>query len=260
MRLGWAAGPRAHPSRSIQPVPLWTQQLRVSWRHPLVSFVSDKGAILRDLEDQGVLWRYVAEEERVGVKVNDALHQLVFGPSSFEILALKQAPDMDALVSAAKIVWSRLKPTEVRRADSEFRFVAPLSAGYDQARRDIGDRIVPMPEGVRNVDFAVIADLSVDEPNAEIQVQCGIVTREEAAGRLAMTQEALREGQGIAPSVFPVKSLPEVGFFDQQGWRISDLDLVALDGVLGIWSTAREKAEEIDVALFDQWIGDSDSQ
>jgi hypothetical protein len=222
-----------------------------------VSFVSEKASILQDLEDADLLWRFVVTEERMGVKVRDTLHQLIIEPSSIEFVALKPGADMASLVSAANIAWERLKPKEVRRMEPEFRFLTSVDATYNDARRNAGAHIIPMPSGVDNVDFAISADLETDDPKSHLQVECGIVEQREARQRLAMHQEALREDVGIAPSVFDLKSIPEVGVFDRQAWRIADLELTTWDDVLSIWSRVGETAEEIDVALFERLRGDA---
>lgn len=231
--------------------------MRISWRHPLVSFIAEKASILQAIEDADLLRRYIVEEERVGVKLKDTSHQLVFGPEFIELAALGPDPDFDLLDAAAKLVWDGMSPTEVRRLDANFRLLAQASSDYDEARTAIGDRMVTMPNGLRNVDFAVAFDVASRNPKADIHVEWGVVNAAEAARRLAQAQPALREGLEIPPSVFPIKSLPDVAFYDHQLWRVSDIDLQTQSEIFTLWSQIREKAEEIDMALSERLAGES---
>jgi len=231
----------------------------ISWRPPLVSFFEQKTAILRDLQDSNLLRRFDVGEERVGVKVKDSLHHLIFTPEHIEVAALRPDVDLEALVAAVGCVWERLRPTEVRRVDPDFRFLTPANQSYDEARRHAGNRVVTWPAdaGLQNVDFAVVFDLALEEPKSEIHVESGIVEQQEAARRLAMRQSAVVEGAEIAPTLFPLKSLPEVGVYGHQIWQIADLDLETQNDAFDLWSRAREKAEQIDVAISEHLLGDA---
>jgi hypothetical protein len=229
--------------------------LRISWRRPLVSFVSETAAILKDLDEAGLLWRYAIGGERVGVKVGNALNQLVFGPDAIAFTVFKPEPDMASLLSAGEIVWNRLSPTEARRMEPEFRFISPLDGDYNELRERAGASVIPMPGGVRNVDFAVQADVATDEPKANVQIECGIVQQQEARMRLALNQEALRAEVGVPPSVFDLKLLPDVAVYDRQAWRIADLELAAWDDVTSVWSRTINQAEAIDVSLSERMKG-----
>jgi hypothetical protein len=238
-------------------VAVWTQRLHISWGRPLVSFVSETAAILKDLEEAGLLWRYALSEERVGVKVGDALNQLVFEPRAMAITVFKPEPDMPSLLSAGEIVWGRLAPPEARRMEAEFRFINPLEGDYDELRERAGATVIPMPNGVRNVDFAVHADLATEYPSATVQIECGIVQQQEARTRLAMHQEALRPEVGVPPSIFDLKSLPDVAVFGRQVWQVAEPEIATWNDATSIWSSVSERAAAVDVALFERMKGDA---
>jgi hypothetical protein len=230
----------------------------VSWRRPLVSFFEQKAAILRDLQDADLLRRFDVGEERVGVKIKDSLHHLIFTPEHVEIAALSPDADLEALMMAAGFVWQRLEPSEIRRVDIEFQFLTPTDSTYDDARHRAGDRVTTWPSkaDLQNVDFAVVFDLLLEDPKSEIHVECGIVEQQEAAHRLAMHQAGIVEGTQIAPTVFPLKSLPEVALYAYQVWRIADLDIPSQSDAFDLWSQAREQAEQIDMSLSERLLGD----
>lgn len=231
--------------------------MTIAWKRPLVSFVAETAGILEDLDGADLLRRYAVGEERVGAKIKDALHQIAFGPGYIEFSTLQPDPDMDALTKAIDIVWKRLKPAEIRRVDPHFRFLTPASSGYDDARRGAGDYVTPMPKGASNVDFAIVLDLASEDPNGKIHVECGIVEQPEAAERLANRLPALRHGVTLEPSLFPVKSLPDVAVFDYQAWRIADVELTTQEEALELWSRSQHRAEEIDVALSKRLLGET---
>lgn len=232
--------------------------MSVLWRRPLVSFFEQKAAILRDLQDADLLRRFDVGEERVGVKVKDSLHHLIFTPEHLEIAALSPDADLEALTVAAGYVWQRLEPSDIRRVDIEFRYLTPTDSAYNDARRHAGDRITTWPSkaDLQNIDFAVVFDLLLEEPKSEIHVECGIVEQQEAAHRLAMHQAGIVAGTQIASTVFPSKSLPEVALYVHQAWRIADPGIASQSDAFDLWSQAREEAEQIDMSLSERLLGD----
>jgi hypothetical protein len=239
-------------------VPARTQLASFAWQRPLVSFFEERTAILRDLEDAGLLRRFHVGEERVGVKVKDGVHHLIFTPEHVEVAALTQEADLDALATALGYVWKRMQPLGIRRAGADFRFITPTAGNYDSVRRKAGNHVAQWPSGIRNVDSAIAMDLAMKEPKSEIHVEFGIVEPGEAARRLVAGQPPIVEDAAIAPTIFPAKSLPDVGVYDHQMWGIADLDLEGQNGALELWSQAREKAEEIDVSISDRLLGETD--
>jgi hypothetical protein len=100
------------------------------------------------------------------------------------------------------------------------------------------------------------ADLADEELGAEMHIDYGIVEADEASHRLAIQQPPVVEDADVHPSVFPLKSLPDVGLFDQQVWRHSGLKLESVNELFDLWSRVRERAEEIDVSISDRLLGD----
>jgi hypothetical protein len=212
------------------------------------------------LEEAGLVRRFHVGPERVGVKLADGLHHLVFSPEDVVLAAFSREADLDVLLRAAKIIWERLRPNEPARGEVNIRFLTPAKGDYDTARREFGDRIVEWPEGIRNVDSALSVDLSVTEFNADLHLEYGIVAPNEAANRLTFHQPAVAEDAVVNSSIFPLKSLPETALYDNQFWRLAAMKIDSAEALFALWSRIRRNAEEIDLAISEYLLGDKNEQ
>jgi hypothetical protein len=237
-------------------VPPWTQQLTVAWQRPSVSFVPLHGAVLQELDRADLVRRFHVGPERVGIKLADGLHHLIFSPEYLVLASLTPKINHEVLRLGAESVWKQLEPTLVRRAEMDCRFVGAMDGSYDDVRRGLGNRQGRWPEGIENVDWAMSFDLAWDELEAEMHVEYGIVESSEAAQRLAYNQAAVVEDAEVHPSVFPLKSLPEVALFNSQHWRLSQLGFSSVDELFDLWSRAIGKAEEINMSISKGLSGD----
>jgi hypothetical protein len=223
----------------------------------VVSFFEQRAAILRDLDEANLIRRFHVEDERVGVKVKDGLHHLIFTPEHLEIAALTPELDMVVIEDALRLIWGRLEPAEVRRANVDIRFLTAVDGGYDEVRQRAADQVTRWPSGVLNIDSAVSVDIRVDELGSDAHIEFGIVEPREAAQRLVIGQPAVVADAGIAPTIFPLKSLPEVGIFDHQIWELADLNLKSKEEVIDLWSRLRDRAQELDVSISSRLLGES---
>ncbi len=220
-----------------------------------MSFVTQNGSLLQDLDDAGLVRRFDVSSERVGVKLADGLHHLIVSPAFVAFSSMAQEADFDVLSQTAEHLWRRLRPSDVSRSEFNFRFLTSTDGSYDAVRREVSDRIGRLPGG-RNVDSAVSLDLRFDEPEADVHVQYGVVEPKEAADRLAFEQPPVVEDARVHPSLFPLKSLPDAGLYDEQTWRLAGAELGSANELFDLWSRIRGKAEEVDVSISDRLLGD----
>jgi len=234
---------------------IWTQRARVTWR-PLVAFLEERSRILRDLEEAELLRRFTIREQRISIDILDPHHFLAFGPNAIDIVALKPEADMASLEAAADCVWTAMKPGAAKRVTFSFQFVTPCQGGYDEVRKASGDEMFSWPGKIRNV--AIIGDFAEDDLGAEGNFQAGIVERQEAVMRLSSNESSKEPDREISPNLFPGGSLPSVGLYSTQAWRIAEPNADTRSDIFNLWSRARERAEEIHASLYERLGGKDD--
>ncbi len=163
-----------------------TQSIRLRWR-PELRFYEQRTAILRELEDIGVLRAFRFSEASVDARLPDWRWMSVT-ESGLTLNILTESNDEEEDWRLVETVISKLAPLRYSHARVSYQHVADLPLPFEQAlARSYKELLRPLdtPE-VAVTDWAVLADLRTSGPHqATGRVEYGIVGKEEVPLRLA---------------------------------------------------------------------------
>jgi hypothetical protein len=187
MTHGAAHSPRYSPPNVVQAP--WTQNVTLGWR-PELRFYQERVAILKTLEDRGLLKAFRVGSDRVDGRLVDDAHELSINESSLTLRVRTPfgGPELwERMWEAADYAVKRIGPARYHRISVAFQHVVELPLAFEEAVRRGYDRLFggaagsPIPFG----DWAYLTNLALDEPPAYGYTEFGIVEAEELPDRLS---------------------------------------------------------------------------
>lgn len=195
----------------MAPTP-WTRRFAFSWPQSVAYFERRYG-VLRRFEDEGLVRQFRVSEQRIGVYLGDANHELVYGLRSIEGSLFKPDGDWDRMSAALDIVLADLQPKRLLRPVLRFQWLIALDAEYDEARR-AGALEMLGDAGKGLTDWSGLVDGELESPPSTFQAEFGILDAAEAPQRLSRQIGRVQgERDTPPPTLWPTESLPPVAFF-----------------------------------------------
>jgi hypothetical protein len=229
--------------------------MRLTWR-PAISYFEQRYAILRSLDDDGLLRSFRAGENQVSARLGDAAHLLILHPNGLEALVLVPEADEARVWAAVRLAFERIAPASPIRLEAQFQWLEPVDdLPYEQARHLAAERILGADAAIQGRDFALLTSGTIADVALEFTLEAGVVEAAEIPGRLA--RETGRVGNRrpeIPPSFWSVDKLPGVALFADSTWKREEpLDDSTMDGVSAAWEGMHDRAaREID-RIFDRY-------
>ncbi len=190
----------------------WTQRLSLSWR-PELRFYEQRIAILKKLEEQGILRAFRVEESFVDAQLFETRDRLTVKQDSADIQLLSPQAEPERALEALCIAMTGVRPTTPRTISASFQYIAPIALEFtDVVARGYGRVLGDLPGDLRHGDWAVLTDIALESPSASGIVEFGIIKAEEAPERLA--RRAGRTGGRSQPQQrWMADQFPDVGVF-----------------------------------------------
>ena len=213
----------------------------MSWR-PELRFYEQRVAILKKLEEQGILRAFRVQEGFVDAQLFETRDQLTVRQDGADIQLLSPEAEPGRALEALCIALGEVRPTTPRSISASFQYIAPIELEFMEAvTRGYGRVLGDLPGSLQHGDWAILTDVSLESPPASGTVEFGIIQAEEAPGRLA--RHAGRAGgksQSAQRSV--AGQFPDVAVFcDGSISSALDGDPEALPGSAGqFWASARD--------------------
>lgn len=221
----------------------WTQRLSLSWR-PELRFYEQRIAILKKLEEQGILRAFRVEEGFVDAQLFETRDRLTVRQDGADIQLLSPKAESERALEALCIALAEVRPTTLRSISASLQYIAPLELKFmDAVDRGYGRVLGDLPGDLKHGDWAVLTDVLLESPPASGIVEFGIIKAEEAPERLA--RRAGRMGGRAQP---------------QQQWRPDQFPDVAVfcDGTIsGTLDDGSDNLSEVAGAF---WAAASDAQ
>jgi hypothetical protein len=192
----------------------WTQSLHLYWR-PELRFYEKRIAILKQFEEQGILRAFRVEEGFVDAQLFESRDRLTVKKDGLDLQLFSPDADPERAMEALGIALSEAGPTTPRVASATFQYIVEIDLEFAEAvDRGYGRVLGDLPGGDLSFgDWAVLTDISLDEPDCSGTVEFGIIQANEAPRRLARL--AGRAGEGRAQSLqrWEAEEFPDVAIF-----------------------------------------------
>jgi hypothetical protein len=219
--------------------------MSVAWPRTL-RFFEARYEILRRLEASKLLRHFNVAEDRVGVRLGDANHELVYTSTRLELALLQPTAEVERARMAVEVIFEHLQPTRLVRPEFVFQWIVPTEEDYDSARRTAAGKVFPVL-GQSLTDFALLCDGRREEDAVTFRLECGIAEAAEfpirlsrQAGQLVFRQ---REEIFTEPSLWPRETLPSVGFFCDSLWQPDKAIDTTVSGLFQLWEGTQTVAE-----------------
>lgn len=190
----------------------WTQRLSLSWR-PELRFYEQRIAILKKLEEQGILRAFRVEESFVDAQLFETRDRLTVRQDGADIQLLSPQAESERALEALCIALAEVRPTTPRSISASFQYIAPIELEFmDVVARGYGRVLGDLPGDLRHGDWAILTDIILESPSASGIVEFGIIKAEEAPERLA--RRAGRTGGRSQPQQrWVAEQFPDVAVF-----------------------------------------------
>jgi hypothetical protein len=218
-----------------------------------VSFFEHRFEVLRTLEDRGDLRGMNVEEERVSFRVGDAYHAVAFGVNRLDAAVLRPEADKGRIADTINLILEAVQPDRLVRPTFEYQWLVGLDASYDDAREATAAAVVKPPENAPAVDYAVVFDGAMTEPAGTYRLEAGIVEAAEAPIRLSRIAGTFRaDAHEVPASIWPVDSVPAVGFFCDSRWQVQGLVEPGQEALFHLWEGVGELASGVVLAVMEK--------
>jgi hypothetical protein len=190
----------------------WTQSLSLSWR-PELRFYEQRIAILKKLEEQGILRAFRVEESFVDAQLFETRDRLTVKQDGADIQLLSPDAEPDRALEALCIALGEVRPTTPRSISATFQYIAPIELEFmEVVARGYGRVLRDLPGTLKHGDWAILTDVSLGSPPASGIVEFGIIKAEEAPGRLAR-RAGRAGGKSQSPQRWVADQFPDVAVF-----------------------------------------------
>jgi hypothetical protein len=225
----------------------WTQTLAVQWRSEL-QFYEERIAMLRDLENAGVLKAFSVGEDYVAGRILEGgRHQMTVRKDGLSLDIIGDDADTKAVLEIAVKVMQRVAPSRTRLGTARFYHLVPLDMPFEDAiARSIEHLFPPITTpDISGTDYAMLMDLKApDEVHG--QVEFGVVRGAEARARLSgIGQRVGRASQAVREHDWASTRFPDVALFADSGWEqpaSAEQEGPEWNGLLDFWAAATEYA------------------
>ena len=140
-----------------------TQIIRLSWR-PELRFYERRIAVLRELDDRGLLRAFRVGNNHVETQLTAGSNQLRFSQGGLNLLLVGEVDSHAAAWDAMQLVVDQIQPKRYGEAQGEFQFVLPLDLDFEQAIERGYSRLFTGLSGGSWWDWALLADLRLPGP------------------------------------------------------------------------------------------------
>lgn len=204
----------------------WTQSVTLRWR-PELRFYERRFEILRHLEEQGSMWSFRVSDDLAEARLIDQFQQLSVRQDRASMHLL--SPDADAEVGwdALRFAIGKVQPRAPQGMASSFQYLAPLELPLAEAvaRGNQGRILAPVDaHGVKTGDWAVLVDLTVDDPPGALgQTEFGVLADDEAPARLGRVvgRSAYTDRASVSPGLWEDVEFPSVALFADVTFRLA---------------------------------------
>src|SRR5262245_10703833 len=114
-----------------------TQHFALSWK-PKVRYWERRLEPLRVFEERQELASFNVQRPEVVARIANRYQEVRYGSVGVSVWAADQEVDLERIFGALKTVFDVFEPGELGSARANFQFLIPVSADYDEVRRDIG--------------------------------------------------------------------------------------------------------------------------
>lgn len=198
----------------------WTQDVQVLWR-PELSFFEKRSALLRQLEEAGLLVQFQFGVDNVSVRIGE-FEDFVVGVGGANCRVLSPTADAGRVRLALDMALGALRPRDVVLAGLRIRCFEALEGSSPEAlQAATGERLMSdwMPSATA-VDWAFLLDGRTGMAPGLFTVEFGVVSEEEAMLRLGAPHLG-RVGPAELPFQPDTRDLPACSFFFDWSWVAS---------------------------------------
>jgi hypothetical protein len=193
-------------------MPIWTQRASFSWRQN-IGFFEHRYAILRQLEDQGLLRRFQERPSSVAVRIQGPHQLIIFGDDGLFIGTFKPDAVMDVMRAAVEVICEALEPEPTGYPIFKFQWLNACEGSYDEARQTAAKAFLGDDHPAQVADFALLLDAKLETPFDDCHLEFGIVDATEAPRRLSRGMHGLQNERDSPPGLWPPGELPQVAIF-----------------------------------------------
>jgi hypothetical protein len=233
--------------------PPMTQSIRLRWR-PELRFYEQRTAILRELEDLGVLQAFRFSEGSVDARLPE-WRWLAVTESGLTLNVLTDSDDESEAWRLVELVVSKIAPLRYSHARASYQHVVELPLSFERAiERSYEELFRPLNTSeVAVTDWAVLADLRTSGPHPAVgKVEYGIVRQGEVPHRLQKQGGRDPGMEHLGSREWDRAEFKDVSLFadsDLQCDAADDREELFLDDARMFWDSSREQMGR----LVDEW-------
>ena len=191
----------------------WTQSLHLYWR-PELRFYEKRIAILKQFEEQGILRAFRVEEGFVDAQLFQSRDRLTVKKDGLDLQLFSPDADPGRAMEALGVALSEAGPTNLRVISAKFQHIVGIDLDFTEAvNRGHGRVLGDLPSKLNFGDWAVLTDVTLDEPAASGLVEFGIIRADEAPARLARLAGRAGEGRRESLPRWDSAEFPDVAVF-----------------------------------------------
>ncbi len=237
----------------------WTQAVSIEWR-PELRFYEERFALLRALENDGVLRAFRVGQDRVDARVGAAQHQVSIRQDGVSVSLSGAAADLDATWVLVRRAVVAIAPHRFGRVRVALQHLAGLDVSFERAVELGHEKVLALPvvPGLQHGDWALLMDGRGSDDESIMQAEFGIVRSEEVPARLARTAGRMDASPMLVSQPPTDVSVPAVSLFSDSLWlRDMATEPDALDATLEFWESARSRAGTLIDSLLGQLLDDA---
>jgi hypothetical protein len=217
-------------------------------------------AILKAFEEQGILRAFRVEEAFVDAQLFDSRDRLTVRQDGLDLQLFTPDADSGRAVHAIELALRAVAPENPRMVSASFQHITDLAPlDFEEAvRRGYGGVLGNLTAGgLRFGDWAVLADITLDQPPATGVVEFGIIRAEEAPRRLARDAGRAHGDRGSAQR-WAAHEFPAVAVFSDATVRgpLESRDALVASAT-EFWCKARTEAGSLSARLSEILLTDN---
>lgn len=213
--------------------PPWTQSLNLSWG-PELQFYEQRVALLRRLQDDGVLRAFRMHESHIDARLFNARHELSVRHDGLTLDVATQDDVAEAL-EVVQLAFDVIRPSSQISIGTGSQFVVEVDGTFEEALARAHKAFFTDLNfsGLRHPDFALLVDIHMPgPPTADGAAEFGIVRDHEIRERVGIASRR-RAGSRSTNFDFSDVAVPAVAIFVDAGLTFERLEPdEAQDGLL----------------------------